>query len=402
MKPRLSIIIPTRNREKYCICAIEDILSYDYSGLQLCIQDNSDSDEIESFVRNNIQDERLTYRRIEGQIPSSHNIASAIELAQGEYSILIGDDDTILPDLFDIVDYMAEHRLDSLSTGNLIFYYYWPGACTDTDEACLNIPNGIVPAFKPESFVPQCQLRNLLGHGTINYMQYHLPKLYHGIVRTDYLRILNDRTGSYCNGLSPDIYWAVALACLIPVHHEIRVPFTIAGACRTSASSAKSPSSQIGPLSIAPHLQLLKDYEWDRDVPRFYSHFTIWADSALKALSDMGMDCLRPEFDYEYFVAHTLYRNRSHFAYIAEQSAALKSGLARRMLFWGKSSCYFTGIVMKRIGTKLKNRLVGKQEKASYTLQQNDIRFASRFIQQKYPFTAKDGLGLHSTSTVQE
>lgn len=45
MDSLLSIVIPTRDREYYCIEAIKNILSYNNEDFELVVQDNSDSEK---------------------------------------------------------------------------------------------------------------------------------------------------------------------------------------------------------------------------------------------------------------------------------------------------------------------------------------------------------------------
>ena len=47
----LSIVIPTRNREEYCIHALNHILSFDEQDFELIIQDNSDTTRILDYLK---------------------------------------------------------------------------------------------------------------------------------------------------------------------------------------------------------------------------------------------------------------------------------------------------------------------------------------------------------------
>jgi len=49
--PLLSIIIPTRNRISFCISVIDSILNITDIRLELVVQDNSDSHELEQHVK---------------------------------------------------------------------------------------------------------------------------------------------------------------------------------------------------------------------------------------------------------------------------------------------------------------------------------------------------------------
>lgn len=108
-KPLLSISIPTKNRQYYCTEAIKHILSYDNQDFELCIHDHSDDRTIEEFV-STIEDKRLRYIYSTEALSSSENMSRSIEMTNGEYVCMIGDDDTVLPTIFKWVKYMKENN----------------------------------------------------------------------------------------------------------------------------------------------------------------------------------------------------------------------------------------------------------------------------------------------------
>ena len=77
----LSIAIPTRNRQKYCIEAIKHILSYDNTDFELVIHDHSDDRAIEKFV-STIDDVRLKYIYTDEALSSVQNMSRSIEIAR--------------------------------------------------------------------------------------------------------------------------------------------------------------------------------------------------------------------------------------------------------------------------------------------------------------------------------
>ena len=119
--PLLSIVIPTRNREFYCIQAIKHILSFENKDFELVIQDNSESKKIFDFV-NNIEDSRLKYFYTENQLNSLINMDLAISRAKGRYVTMIGDDDTVLPTIFKVVAYAFKNNYDAISQKNIVSY----------------------------------------------------------------------------------------------------------------------------------------------------------------------------------------------------------------------------------------------------------------------------------------
>jgi glycosyltransferase involved in cell wall biosynthesis len=311
MKPLLSIVIPTRNRQKYCIAAIKDILSYDYELLQLCVHDNSDDDQIEKYISNVNADSRLVYKRIPQQIASIFNINESISLATGKYVLLIGDDDTVLPEIFNVVEWANREGFDSICP-SVNVEYFWPGVVQDSVAGVL-----IIPEYTKKTWFINVEnsLRELFINGVVNYQGYMLPKVYHGIVLREKLKEVECLTGNYFNGLSPDISGVVSLSSVVKNHVIIDYPITVAGVCPKSTSSQGLNKLHCGELDSAPHLHLRGDYKWDEMVPKYYSVETIWAESALNTAKVMGLDYLYESFNFYRLAAFALLRNPSIFKY---------------------------------------------------------------------------------------
>lgn len=324
VQPLLSIVIPTRNRQKYCIAAIDNILSYDYSSFELCVQDNSDDSEIEDYINAREPDSRLIYKRIPNQIASIFNIGESLGLANGKYVILIGDDDTILPSLFTAVEYMEKNGIDSLCPVPII-NYYWPGAHPDHPEGYLIVPAQTEEYKKMENVTQK--LEHLFKHGTIRYLSYYLPKVYHGIVRKDILEQIKDKTGHYAGGLSPDIYLSVAISSIVKNHYTSNFSVSIAGACSKSSTSQSINKGHRGDLKSAPHFFLRGDYTWDSRVPDYYSVDTIWADSALKAVGEIELSNLDKCFSFNYLAAYSLLNNRTIFGFAFKHTFSKWTGV---------------------------------------------------------------------------
>jgi len=316
--PLLSIVIPTRNRQKYCIAAIKDILSNNNINFELCIQDNSDNNEIACYIDNNYKnDSRLKYRYVPEQLNSVHNMNEAMELATGKYVCMIGDDDTVLPSIFEQADWANENNIDSLCS-QVTVQYFWPGAYPNTNEGILSIIKTRINT--DNKYTNLFKLRKLFKHGITRYLVYHLPKVYHGIIRRDCIYEIFKKTGHYFGGLSPDIYSTIALSGIVKNHKIIAQPITIAGACQSSSTSQNVNKGHRGELKDAPHLFLRGEYIWDDHIPPFYSVETIWAESAFKAIDEMKMTNIHDVFNYSYLVAYSALNNRNIFLFIMKKS----------------------------------------------------------------------------------
>lgn len=307
--PLISVVIPTRNRQPYCMAAIEDILSYDDPQLELCIQDNSDDDQLKQYVEARKYDARLVYRYVPERLNSLINMDQAIGMASGKYVIMLGDDDTILPDIFSTVQWMETNGVDSVCSNTRV-QYFWPGAHAEDENGLMRIVS--YDAKYCDRSMSE-NLHRLFRQGITRFKIYLLPQVYHGIILRERLQEIKQRTGHFFGGLSPDIYSTIALCKVVENHRVINTPVSIAGACKSSSTSQNTYKAHCGRLEDTPHLILRGPYEWDNYVPAYYSVETLWAESAIKAVREMGMEELLKEFNYSFLAAYALLNNRTIF-----------------------------------------------------------------------------------------
>lgn len=103
--PKVSVIIPTYNRQDFILEAINSVLSQDFLDFELIIVDDGSTDETSSRIAT-IQDPRLSYILQDNQ-GRSHARNRALEVARGQYIAFLDSDDAYLSDKLDIqVSYM--------------------------------------------------------------------------------------------------------------------------------------------------------------------------------------------------------------------------------------------------------------------------------------------------------
>ena len=287
MRPILSILIATKNRVPYCINAIETILKFEDLDFELIVQDNTDTLELFEYVQNKILDKRFKYNYTPPPLSSIDNFNAVIAMATGEYLCLIGDDDGINPEIFKLVRWGSQNNIDAIVPG-LNAIYWWPAACAVIDR--LKGANGIIEISRITGSIKEANTANeiikLLKNG-YNYLDLNMPKLYHGIVKKEFMDKIKEHTGYYVGGLSPDIYIAVALTSFIKKIIKIDYPLTIPGICIASTSADSATNKNTARLEDTPHFRDRGPYSWSEQVPKFYSGINIWADSTLASLKDM-------------------------------------------------------------------------------------------------------------------
>jgi glycosyltransferase involved in cell wall biosynthesis len=121
---KTSILLPTRNRLDYLKLAIETVLRQDSPEWEIAISDNDSSEDIGGHV-DSLKDKRISYRRTQSFVPVTENWNAALEMSSGDYCVMLGDDDGLLP------GYLARMRElvdefdgpDLIYTGSLLFTY---------------------------------------------------------------------------------------------------------------------------------------------------------------------------------------------------------------------------------------------------------------------------------------
>lgn len=92
MEPLVSILIPTRNRPNLIVKAVKSALSQTYQSIEVIVTDNSDNDESAKLIAS-IHDHRIRYAKNEKNIGPIVNWRKALDLAKGEFCIVLPDDD---------------------------------------------------------------------------------------------------------------------------------------------------------------------------------------------------------------------------------------------------------------------------------------------------------------------
>lgn len=313
LKYLLSVVIPTRNRFQYVKYTIQSILSIEFCRIELVVQDNSDTNELEDWIKDNIYDSRLKYNYSNSPLSFVGNFDQAISLATGEYVCLIGDDDGINPEISLVVEWMSSVNIDSLST-KISANYVWENSGVPATKF-TKVTGGVLSLSDFNYNIVESNLEKQLGlfflNGCNDYLRFGLPKLYQGIVKKDCLEKVKEITGSYFGGLSPDIFAAVSISLVAKKVYVTNYPIIISGVCGESASIIegllKKNSKRV---EDAPHLRNRGKYEWSSLVPYVYTVETIWADSAIAAIMAMKSDRFLKKFNVAKLSAYCIHYNK--------------------------------------------------------------------------------------------
>src|SRR4051794_14965285 len=142
---RFSALLPTRNRLDYLRFAVESVLRQDDPDWELVISDNDSEDDIAGYVAS-LGDDRVRYVRTESFVPVTENWNNALRHSIGDYVVMLGDDDALLPGYFSAMRRHVEcfEAPDAVYTSALLYAY--PGV----DPAA---PRGYLQPYGYASFL---------------------------------------------------------------------------------------------------------------------------------------------------------------------------------------------------------------------------------------------------------
>ena len=287
----LEIVIPTRNRERTLVPSVRAILAaLGDRNYRIAIADNSDVALDRSIQEEFAASGRVVYRHNPHTVDVIENFNSALAQADGKYVTLIGDDDFVLPEIFNAIEILESEKLDCLIHPRPA--YYWPDVTFDREfdffrPATLLI--GETMSDRIEQLEPASELDRVRAAGAI-YL-YNLPALYHALLRSDALHRIKQTFGDYVLGPSPDMSLAVALCALDVRYARSSIPFSVAGASYNSAAGMGRRGAHTAALDRAPSwLPISMKEQWDPRLPEVWNGYSVYAQSLISVARVAGLD----------------------------------------------------------------------------------------------------------------
>jgi glycosyltransferase involved in cell wall biosynthesis len=109
--PKVSVCIPTYNRQTLLPFAVDSVLKQSFQDWQLIVCDDGSTDETPTLMQAyEQQDDRIRYLRHPQNIGKSNNMRSGFDAAEGDYFIKFDDDDRLTPEfLSQMVAILDDH-----------------------------------------------------------------------------------------------------------------------------------------------------------------------------------------------------------------------------------------------------------------------------------------------------
>ena len=135
--PLISVLLPTRNRLDLAKGAIETVRRQAYGNWELVVADNCSDEDVGAYVER-LGDPRIRCTRSETFLPVTENWNRAVDAAEGDYVVMLGDDDGLVPGYFERV----VAALDVLGRPDLLYHgayhFTFPEAIPGQSEGRLS------------------------------------------------------------------------------------------------------------------------------------------------------------------------------------------------------------------------------------------------------------------------
>ena len=163
---RFSVLLPTRNGAAYLGDAMASVLSQPYQDMELVVSDNASEPETAAVIAKFAGDKRLKHLRLERAVSVTDNWNHTLHASSGDYAVMIGDDDCLLPDFFEKLDATIErHGHPDCITYNGVTFVL-PHSVSGQGEAYFAERHF---RFGPE-FAPDTELSKSLRHSLVKQM----------------------------------------------------------------------------------------------------------------------------------------------------------------------------------------------------------------------------------------
>jgi glycosyltransferase involved in cell wall biosynthesis len=228
MPVKYSIVIPTRNRGEYLPYAVRSVLNSDRDDIELVVSNNHSSDGTNKFL-SELNDPRLRVIQPSVVLPMAGHYEFAINEARGDWITLLGDDDAVMPYIFERLDHYTVQFPEADIISSARAYYFWEG-CEDL------YGNSVVVYQSLQDAALRSTKRDLMSVLKGARSCFDMPQIYTTsmIKRSLYNEIKSQSGGCFYHSIIPDMYSVVALCLSRDAYLRVEEPLFWVGTSNKS------------------------------------------------------------------------------------------------------------------------------------------------------------------------
>ena len=220
-RPRFSVVIPTRERAETLRVTLATCLDQDFDDYEVIVCDNAGSPATRAVV-DEAGATRVVYHRSEVPLAMSVNWDLAVSVARGEYVMVVGDDDALMPYALRELDRLIVQHDRPEAVHWYRALYAWPTIAVDSEANFLFLP------LRRDCRVYSGRDRLRLA-ARYEIGADMLPMIYASVIRSDLIDRHRELAGRVFPTVYPDVYSGYAFAYLAERYVSVGVPMGIAG-----------------------------------------------------------------------------------------------------------------------------------------------------------------------------
>ncbi len=226
---KFSVVIPTRERAETLQHCLRTCLDQNFDDYEVVVSDNGSSPATRKVV-DEAGSTKVQYFRTPRALSLASSWDFAVSHARGEYVLLIGDDDGLLPHSLAELDKLTRESRHQVIRWDAAFYT-WPNCALTGEANYLRIPLGIetVEIDSVDAIDDVISFRQLY---TI------LPMIYNSAIHKDVLAAIRTRTGRLFSNRYADVYSGFSTAYIAGRYLSIDLPMSVSGQSGASTGAA--------------------------------------------------------------------------------------------------------------------------------------------------------------------
>ncbi|MDB5554767.1 MAG: hypothetical protein JWL86_4751 [Rhizobium sp.] len=259
--PRLSICVPSRDRQTSFRQTIRDLVTNPRADVEFVFADNSSDPDIMDAFMKGFADPRIRYLPSTNRaLPMQDNWERTMAAASGEWITFIGDDDYVDPDVIDTIGEIAARRPDVDAVGWNRMSFKWPDYRPFPGNTSMSLGTDILLMDRDQ------QLRALFLWEGATAKPKAVFTAYHGAVRRTAMdRIRQTFSNRFFEHPTVDFDCSAKLLLLARELVYVDRPFSVLGATASSNSAAIGRFSRVEKI----HEAIEEEEGPNFDVPDF-------------------------------------------------------------------------------------------------------------------------------------
>ena len=240
MSVRFSVVIPTRERPETLKSSLATCIDQDFDDYEIVVCDNGTSAATRRVV-DEVASPRVRYIRPPRVLAMSDNWELAVSEARGEFVLVLGDDDGLMPFALRELDRILSRLGTRLVRWGAAFYT-WPDIALPGQGDYLRLPM-------------QRNLRTINARETIAAVARFeapyvlLPMFYNAAIHRSLIDEVRRRAGRLIGNRYPDVYTGFTFGYVAEHYPSIDVPMTVAGLSAASNGIATLFTREATPIN---------------------------------------------------------------------------------------------------------------------------------------------------------